>query len=1073
MLSFLFFADLYMGDSSFIRKFKLFEVMWTYLYPHQWEEVYEDYRVDEIKNRIFILSTFNEYLATDSNKASNIISFINFLGNKENFADSTIASRIKKKLNSLIDHPYIYSFYLKTLFAINRDERKFYIEEFEKLEKQWKLNFALSKTFLRIFQNIKVNDYVLICLKKIILDQSNFSSRLLIQEGFEYLISLKNQDFKRYFLKLLSFFTDDKEKEKLRYHSEYKSIIYFSEKTDDLSLLEALLNRLNQSNFSNKELEVIKNFVFSEYIFSSRKYSQDILNNKFIDELFNFLFQRDNNLIIELINRNKEEYSFRYWIWVRFIAKYLNEQNIGFFIDSQEKNIDLLFYIYEILKYEKRDTLLKVIKRNKNLQKKLQKIEKEREQQREKYKQEDLERLEGEKKEFIKLFDIDDKWYYPKAFQDYYYYLKDNELEKKFTKQELEKINTNLKKQVENYLDQLNIETYHEDKIKYNLHYEEKSEKSYSVSRNFEFLKWIFAISRHLNLSIDKYYRIYVLFYPWLIWDNEDEVLEFFEWKITGKDIDYILKVYTEDLHDNAIWFRYYCPQNLCYFCDRFWEEFNSIQNQKLQKICLEMLEKVHYKDHFLEIYSNLVDKDKFRELYKEPIFNYFKDILNPQQNITEEQRKKFDYAKLVNKLLIIKFSDKEALLRRINQILDWKLKCEERDFDDGVMIYAGWWLYNELCDFDDEDSFSYVFSKIPNIDIRENILSLLEVSFELELKIKKKEISQDYLLYSNYLKQIFYKYIRNLASNLRDNRFYHKIIRLKLKYKNCYLNLLTISESFDIDEQTIWKDLGLFLEVWNISLDFYWSKINNEEKNLNLLAENSRLKEELLYLKNITGILDASCVIFVEWEADKIHLDLFFDLFFDNSEKRPFVVPSGWSGILTYFISSSLEREQQIPIIWIYDFDKNGVEEYKKISKKWFSFFEENYFNGRSKKHDQKDIFISFWPIPNNEIKNQVIYEDKNQIYQNYGEEAKFEVEHLFYGIDKRLDSYLFEEEVCVGGGKYKKLKISDRKKTDFARNPNKCIAIEDVFQYIDAIVLYKNFKPIGEMVKRITQSI
>lgn len=83
------------------------------------------------------------------------------------------------------------------------------------------------------------------------------------------------------------------------------------------------------------------------------------------------------------------------------------------------------------------------------------------------------------------------------------------------------------------------------------------------------------------------------------------------------------------------------------------------------------MLEKVDYKDHFLEIYSNLVDKDRFRELYKEPIFNYFKDILNPQQNITEEQRKKFDYAKLVNKLLIIKFSDKEALLRRINQILD------------------------------------------------------------------------------------------------------------------------------------------------------------------------------------------------------------------------------------------------------------------------------------------------------------------------------------------------------------------------------------------------------------------
>ena len=101
------------------------------------------------------------------------------------------------------------------------------------------------------------------------------------------------------------------------------------------------------------------------------------------------------------------------------------------------------------------------------------------------------------------------------------------------------------------------------------------------------------------------------------------------------------------------------------------------------------MLEKVEYKNHFLEIYSNLVNKDKFKELYKEPTFNYFKDILNPQQNITEEQHKTFDYAKLVNKFLIIKFSDQEALLRRIKQIQDGKVECKEMDFNDGDVFYA------------------------------------------------------------------------------------------------------------------------------------------------------------------------------------------------------------------------------------------------------------------------------------------------------------------------------------------------------------------------------------------------
>jgi hypothetical protein len=79
-----------------------------------------------------------------------------------------------------------------------------------------------------------------------------------------------------------------------------------------------------------------------------------------------------------------------------------------------------------------------------------------------------------------------------------------------------------------------------------------------------------------------------------------------------------------------------------------------------------------------------------------------------------------------------------------------------------------------------DEDSFSYVFSNIPNIDIRDKMLDLLKKSFEIESQIQNQKISSDFLLYSNYLKGIFYMYIKNLNNDFLDSNFYHKIVELK-----------------------------------------------------------------------------------------------------------------------------------------------------------------------------------------------------------------------------------------------------------------------------------------------------
>lgn len=1055
-----------MKKTEFMQNFIFLEKSGKILFSHEWDTFYDNYKTDEIRNKWFLLDEFSNYLSTNSKKYSNIISFIQFLGDKEKFRDSAIERRIKGELSSLDDYLDTYVFYLETLFSINRDDSVFYIREFERLEKKGQLNIWLNKTFLRIFQDIKNNDLFMTCLKKLILDNTNFSAQFAVKEWFGYLIWLEHEVFKKYFLDLLSFFTDSEKKKRIIDFHEYRWIIDFSENyAYDLKLLQIFLDKLNNTNFSDADLKIIKDFVFSEYIFACKQYSRKIFNDKFIEWLFNFLFKIENTLIIDLINENKEDNSFFNWFGVRFVIKYLNEANIATLLASLKDNVNLLFYVYDALK-EKKSPLLKVFFKNEILMKELKKIEKEREEWRRKYEQEDSKRLEEEKKSFLELFDVKGSSYKPKAFQDYYYYLNSGEIEKNFSIEELNIINKNIEKQIENYLDALYINNYKEDKIKDILQYEQKDETSYSVSLNFEFLKWVFRISHHLNISIDKYYKIYILFYPWFLWNNENKILEFLEWKIKKEDIDYILEVYSKDLHDRAIWFRYYNPQNLCYFYDKFCDIFTSSQKEKLKEICLEMLQTVKYKNYFLEIYSSLVKKDQFKKLYNESRFNYFKDILNPQGDLTEEQRTDFNYALLVNKLLIIKFEDKDALLRRVRQLQEWEVKCEEKNFYKEEVFYAGRWLYEELCRSVNKDSFSYVFSNIPNIDIRDEMLDLLKRSFELESQIQKQKISSDFFLYSNYLKGIFYMYIRNLNNDFLDSKFYHKIVELKLNYKICNLDLSLVWDTFRIEDKKIWKDLEIFSDLSNEERLFYKNRI--EDLTCQLSDAEASLKQ-YNYLKHITGIMNASCIIFVEWEADKIHFDTFFNNFFNGWEKKPFVIPCVWCRIVTHFLQSSEGRELRIPIVWIYDFDGAWVGEYYKMKEEYCPF-EENYFKGRSKKHNQKQIYASLLPIPNNEIKNQVIYEDKKQIYQDYGMEAKFEIEHLFYGIDKRLDSYLFEDEVCVWGGKYKKLKISDSKKTEFARNPNGYLQDKERnLKNIDFERLYVNFRPIWEMIKRI----
>lgn len=171
-----------MKKTEFMKKFILLEKSGKFSSPDEWEQFYDDYRIDEILNKGFLLDEFGNYLSTNNKQYSNIISFIQFLGDKENFKDSTIEKKLKDELVSLGDYTHTYIFYLETLFSINRDDSVFYVREFERLEKEGRLNVLLNKTFLRIFQNIKNNDLVMTCLKNLILDNTNFSAQFAIKK---------------------------------------------------------------------------------------------------------------------------------------------------------------------------------------------------------------------------------------------------------------------------------------------------------------------------------------------------------------------------------------------------------------------------------------------------------------------------------------------------------------------------------------------------------------------------------------------------------------------------------------------------------------------------------------------------------------------------------------------------------------------------------------------------------------------------------------------------------------------------------------------------------------------------
>jgi hypothetical protein len=51
-----------------MKKFILLEKSQKHLSPHEWDPFYDDYRIEEIRNKAFVLNKLEDYLSVDSRK---------------------------------------------------------------------------------------------------------------------------------------------------------------------------------------------------------------------------------------------------------------------------------------------------------------------------------------------------------------------------------------------------------------------------------------------------------------------------------------------------------------------------------------------------------------------------------------------------------------------------------------------------------------------------------------------------------------------------------------------------------------------------------------------------------------------------------------------------------------------------------------------------------------------------------------------------------------------------------------------------------------------------------------------
>ena len=210
---------------------------------------------------------------------------------------------------------------------------------------------------------------------------------------------------------------------------------------------------------------------------------------------------------------------------------------------------------------------------------------------------------------------------------------------------------------------------------------------------------------------------------------------------------------------------------------------------------------------------------------------------------------------------------------------------------------------------------------------------------------------------------------------------------------------------------------------------------------------------------------------IHVEWKTDKKYFDRFFAIYENKLNITPYIIEQWGARNLANIISDSEKYSNTNTIhIWIFDFDKEWVENFLDIKKesegknKAWDEHEMNSKKFKMKKWKNEKNIACLLPIPEGEIKKQVL----NDLGNDYWRNSVLYIELLFYSkIDDEFRKKYFEEKPSPWWWKIIEFKWNGKKwnskKIEFCK--------EIIKESLINPQIFDNFLPILELVKKVSE--
>lgn len=1031
------------------------------------------FEADRTNNERFIIEELEKYSIIKWNEYLShyykVMWFILYLGDTLSFENDQITKILKWILNHIASSelPEKYWFTLKILFSVNKNDSEYYINQYKRLKDEWKLYHDINKEFLEVFIALNINNFFLESFQQNIIDNATHVYYFSLEKWFNHLLSLNDADFKSIFLELLRFFDVKENKFKLIHYHEYSSLIRVYDKDEFKEVLTRLWEKIRSSNFTKIQVQEIKNFIIKDIDFAIEHHERNLSEILFVNSLFKNFYDQDKSFLLEMLKWIKTKHIIL--SIEAFIIEYLDISQIEELIQIYKwwENEMVLYFVYDKFTYLKKEEFITALD-NSSMKKDFKKRNKIVLRNQEKYKEKEEKRRLKEKAVIFWMLNPWKGKYYPKLFQDYVAYIKKEWwLLSLFNEDEVDRINSSIREQIITYLEGIEIKNYSDPKIQKILTFEKKGNNSYTHTWNSVYLWWILDIAKSIQFDLSKYYKSYVLFFPLLWWSEKiTETLEVLSDKIKKTDIDYILKAYTQDLHENAKDLRYYHIDTITEFYQKFKNDFNTSQKRKLTELSFDVInwdneDNIYYKNDFLKIYSEIWWEKKLEKLFhdwlrKYPNYNYFKDVLDNSE-IEKWDSDKRKFIMFIARELCNTYSNKSTALWAIEQVKNWRIEVvdtHEIRYPHTFSTFSG--VSEKESEFrwsSDNDSFAYIFWLLWSIDVVDEMLELLDYSFKTQKELYSWDLKWEYTYYCYYIRNIFLKYIKTLKKDYINKKHYAKIEEIlnQYEYRIVYnFQIWELQGIFWVDIEEEAKRIISDSEVHELTGILYTNKKLIEE-NSKLTNTNQELNKELWERSE----KDKNVILFVEWLTDKIILtNAWIKLFW--TKEIPFQIENWYcaSHIRNLFTDHYpvMDNDTSKCFIWMLDFD-SAFNEYNSFLKTWDE--KENIESiGLLAKARKKNGYIFLLPVPSLREKYA------KRIYWG---SSLLSIELLFSDkIILKKDpswSYKYVEEVSIPWNHSSKLfKFRTRPKKDFADETR-------TFDKSD----FQNFIPIFDLIENI----